>query len=46
MTTQILPAHTKHVADRVNWDAPHIQVNVYLQAEVLSSAIARRKANV
>lgn len=33
------------MADRVNWGAPHIQVNVDLQAEVLSPAVARRKAN-
>ena len=46
MTTLILPAHTKHVADRANRDAPRIRVSVNLQAEVLSPAIARRKANV
>jgi hypothetical protein len=46
MTTMILPSRTKHVADRVNRDAPRIRVSVNLQAEVLSPAIARRKANV
>ena len=46
MTTMILPSRTNHVADRVNRDAPRIRVSVNLQAEVLSPAIARRKANV